>query len=43
MNGSKFITFARKVAAVALTAAAINAIALEAKRRRSEKVVTEVQ
>jgi len=43
MNTSKFIRFARTAAAVALTAAAINQIALEVKRRSKEKVVTEVQ
>lgn len=46
MNGSKFITFALKVATVAVTAvtaAVINEAILEVKRRSKEKVVTEVQ
>ncbi len=43
MNGSKFISFARKVATVAVTAAVINEVILEIKRRNEEKVVTEVQ
>lgn len=40
---SKFMKAARTVAAVALTAAAINEVVLEVQRRRKEKVVTEVQ
>lgn len=40
---SKFIKVARTVAAVAFAAAAVNEVILEVKRRRKEKVVTEVQ
>ena len=43
MNGSKFISFAMKVAAVAVISATVNEVILEARRRQKEKVVREVQ